>query len=208
MSLTASKRRYPGLVFVILALIVGMASESYAIEPLVEAYIMFAKGQEPITEIGPGESFKVGLIVEGPVEGLVSGYADVTVSGNDGGFSVDSSTVNLNYLQFNLDGSYNPSLSLFDDYGGETSQGGYCGGYADWWFEAECTANSTPGTTMVFTPGQGKDCFQICNGRELDQTGDVFWGIGSLNVVPEPVPISLFALSGLAFLRRRRISKS
>jgi len=150
------------LVFVILALIVGMASESYAIAPLVEAYIMFAKGQEPITEIGPGESFKVGL----------------------------------------------PSLSLFDDYGGETSQGGYCGGYADWWFEAECTANSTPGTTMVFTPGQGKDCFQICNGRELDQTGDVFWGIGSLNVVPEPVPISLFALSGLAFLRRRRISKS
>ena len=128
----------------------------------------------------------------------------MSVGGTDSGFDVISSSVNTSYLIFGVDGSYEPTPPLFNDYGGATPTSGYCAD-GDLWFEALCTANSTAGTTMTFAPVQGKNSFQIFGGRKLDQPGDVFWSPGFLDVVPEPVSISLFALSGLVFLRRRKM---
>jgi len=208
----ASRQRCRGLVLVVLALVMAMACETHAVAPLVEVYLKFIDAGpyfQPITEIDAGEDFGMQVWVNGPDEGLASGYIDLSVIGTGTGFGVNSSTLNTAFLTTNTDGSYQTSPPLFDDYGGETSIAKFCGDdpawpNGNWWFNASCTANSTPGGTLVFTPSQGKANFQIYGGGGEILPTEVSWNAGSLDVVPEPISISLFALSGLVFLRRRK----
>ena len=165
-------------------------------------------GPDGVPDIMVGSDFIFRCMVDGPPEGLEAGWVDVEVTDGSGGFAINGTTLNSVFDIYRTGTASTNSVPQFDDYGGAIFDGGFAADGDDWWFEAECTAGPTVGV-MEFYTAQGQHpllggWFTVTGGSDLDQPGDVSWGCGYVNVIPEPASISLLSIAALGLLKRRK----